>query len=715
MRRLSLAVSLAVGGFLAAGGVAGLAQAMADDEPERLAIPEPQPGDEAMYATSQVRFDNRWAPLPYVLRDAQVAWTGPLRATGDDGVEHDAIELRIRSHYEWGEPHYESDVHGEVFYDRVTREVLHVVVHENFPEQRPSGMLNNEVSTGVTELHLGGSVPTSVWTRTLATREWLGPCGFWGAVHGDGVRLDETVALGGSCDNARPTGALFRYDGREKVAGIEAYRFQNVEDPQVRIWYAPGIPFPVKVRDHLSDLLEPLKTGGWVFEWTLSGIRQGAPVAPAGDARLPGPLPVQQAAPLVAGLPDASDVTHPFPITAALDAIALQDESFQSFLGRPGVYLGFTWQEALEDAEGRLTWTWSLLATDGHRWQAREAIREPIDPRLEALYSVVPAQVTVVPWELDLPADVAGIYPTIDQVPVTFPRVAEAYRAFDATNFRAGERPAERWAAIHRCADDCATVFHILHVGVLRLGADDGPLAPPPKVFQTLGYGSDGALLFQAERTENLTEQPLIPLVGSANPARAASNGAPLAWQPPSSAVVVTLGATSLALGALVYLWPALKSAMSGAGTGGAGLFSRIEDSRLLDHKGRAAIVQAIEAEPGVHLRELARRTGQAEGALRHHLRKLEAAGLVVARPLGGYLCYFAPAAASAAGAGASAAARSEGARKVLAAMQGGATGVREIAAATGLAPSTVSHHLGRLREAGAVPAGGESPDDYPA
>ena len=68
-------------------------------------------------------------------------------------------------------------------------------------------------------------------------------------------------------------------------------------------------------------------------------------------------------------------------------------------------------------------------------------------------------------------------------------------------------------------------------------------------------------------------------------------------------------------------------------------------------------------------------------------------------------MCYFVPRAAASAGAGAAAATRSEGARKVLAAVVAGVSGVRGIAAATGLAPSTVSHHLGRLREAGALPA----------
>ena len=82
-----------------------------------------------------------------------------------------------------------------------------------------------------------------------------------------------------------------------------------------------------------------------------------------------------------------------------------------------------------------------------------------------------------------------------------------------------------------------------------------------------------------------------------------------------------------------------------------------------------------------------------------HHLRVLERNGRILARRSMGYTCYFP---AGARPAVAAAAAKADGARAVLEALraQPGLSG-QEIAARTGLQPSTVSYHAQRLGDAG--------------
>jgi predicted transcriptional regulator len=71
------------------------------------------------------------------------------------------------------------------------------------------------------------------------------------------------------------------------------------------------------------------------------------------------------------------------------------------------------------------------------------------------------------------------------------------------------------------------------------------------------------------------------------------------------------------------------------AGLVGISLFSRIERSRLMDNPARACIHEAITQEPGLSLTELAQRAGIAWGTAVHHLRRLEANGLIVSKHLG--------------------------------------------------------------------------------
>ncbi len=147
-----------------------------------------------------------------------------------------------------------------------------------------------------------------------------------------------------------------------------------------------------------------------------------------------------------------------------------------------------------------------------------------------------------------------------------------------------------------------------------------------------------------------------------------------------------------LAAASVLYLLPKL----------GVGLFSRLAPHQLTQDATRAAIMDAVTAEPGLHLRALADRLGAPVGRVRHHARKLVQGGLLRERTTPGFTCYFADSTDRAV-LDAGPITRSDGARKVLAAAEGRVA--KDIAAAAGLSPATASYHLKRLREAGLVEA----------
>ncbi|MES2154256.1 MAG: winged helix-turn-helix transcriptional regulator [bacterium] len=62
----------------------------------------------------------------------------------------------------------------------------------------------------------------------------------------------------------------------------------------------------------------------------------------------------------------------------------------------------------------------------------------------------------------------------------------------------------------------------------------------------------------------------------------------------------------------------------------GAGLFSRIQGPKVLEHDTRARIVQEVDASPGITLVDLRTRLGIAWGTTWHHVRRLEKNGLLV-------------------------------------------------------------------------------------
>lgn len=101
-------------------------------------------------------------------------------------------------------------------------------------------------------------------------------------------------------------------------------------------------------------------------------------------------------------------------------------------------------------------------------------------------------------------------------------------------------------------------------------------------------------------------------------------------YAPPVAGSALALAAGALAWRALGSLLPSIP------------LFSRIERDRLLDNPVRARVHDAVAQDPGLSMSEVASRAGIAWGTAVHHLRRLEANGMVVSTAERGHRRFFA-------------------------------------------------------------------------
>lgn len=646
----------------------------------RLQAPAPRPGDHAVYTVETTGAEpagrvDVLAGDPFVARDAEGEPRAVLPFHVDVGTD--------------GTP-------GVVWTEAAGGSALARAADATMSEA--SWMVNRYV--GVNLATSDGANEVTVVTQDLvygAPRPAGALCGLRHEAQGARVALDARLAV-------PDCGTALRFGDVERVGGVQAYRFRGeVAGERIDLWLHPDIPYPLQVR----------LAGAATTTYRLDGFTPGpAPlqVPPAaGDSSAP---TVAMAAPTRFG-PSIAGVQHPFPIEAAIQAVlenavdvptrATEREFAAWWAAHPGAFVHQAAYTETTDGEYVLR-GWDLLVGDDAAGARLDVVIEASE---DGAGNVLPWSISS-PWRNNLQVGFEqGLPPAPAPLPAEAPSVAAAMAAWErqrtpdfATDAATG------WGFRLVCGDgasSCPAGAFEVDAGHIRFVTPADPVAEAPGVLayneavdadaQVLRLDASGRAigLRSVHRSEVADTGGLVALP-DLDPSPAGPRDGSLGGAAPSplelGATVAVAGAVALA----VLLWPTLKAI-------GAGLFSRIQGPRVLEHPGRAAIVDAIQADPGLHFSELARRTGHAAGALRHHLAKLQAAGLVVARPLGGYLCYFAPGTSRDTAALANAATRSEGARKVLEAQQAGIVGVRAIAAHTGLSPSTVSHHLARLRQ----------------
>lgn len=589
--------------------------------------------------------------------------------------------------------------------------------------------VRNETSTDPAGGPLDPGQTSTDTSRTWSFQEGRSAtlwCGIRTPLQGRSIRLTDQVEDGTDCWNGPHSWATDGYavlvrsvggQAPHRVAVVDSYQAEDLErkslygsgaNPFMRSTYLEGFPYAVRVEFMSGQLSD----AGYSAAYNLSAYTLGSvPIANERVVLAPAPAPMTLA-PMTETGPDASGFVHPYTLERAW-ARARGDPGFndlQDYLrDHPGAYIGQAASDEMVQ-DGRTTYAWYIVLTDGVEQYAFRAMHTP-----------GPAEgIGPVDFPVGLPVGLSagdtydrltngwedGPFPLPADRPSVMPTVASQVATWSALT---GRHDANTYGFDLRCWDDgrgnkCQTKGQAL-VGASSDVTNGTPALGYTRTIEdvTLQVDGEGRLVALDERQQ--TQGANDPL-GDPAPTGAAPQVEEMtvlpssSWRPTPREAVAIGGAAVLATLAY-WLWPLAKG-------GGAGLFSRVHKDRLLDNTLRQRLVQRIEAEPGIHHNALVRDLGKGKGAAEHHLEKLVAARLVLRHRGTGYTCYF-PAGTDHRTMAAVPATKADGARQVLEALRNGVPGVRGIAIATGLAPSTVSHHLDRLRAAGLVVGDGRT------
>ncbi len=704
-QRLVRALVLGVVVFLFVGGGTGFAVAATqEDKPAAMAFP--QPGASATYTGQE-----------FLVGDAE------------PGIDVDSLVLTWLP---------ETWVADQEFNLRLTHPLL---VKARFRELVQTREAYYDAATGEPVLTSGSGdyqADAGVGCGDEATCQFRydvydgrgGPCAVRNALQ-QGQSLHEPLRVTGYCDYADGEEAMtYSYAGRDRVGQYDAFLFRDPQRPEFKAWFDPSLPFPVRFTSTMSDhVYGPYLGHVRMYDLRLSSYTPGEgeytrPLVPLVE---PGAGPVA-IAPRTEHLFDFTGFEAPFGFPDAYAAAAASDDGLRGFLAdHPDAYVGEAYSQSWTDEHGYPHYGWFFVAVDGPDWKAVYASRGPVGGYYgTGLGGSVPVflppetagqTVTVGAWtsleDTDGLRSAGNYYLPRELLPESLPMPADvlAHQRF-VENRELPDSPYFGWTM------RCRTVACVSLDPFIAAGYQNSRRTMPatPGLAQS-GAEGDYAILRVDEsgaprgRSAFTYDRPSYsPLFGSGgDDGRPGFQLAPQAmtrqvagaWALPGAAAVAGLSFLAVLASALYYFWPALKGA-------GLGLFSRTRDDELLEHPRRAQIQQLVQAEPGIHFQDLARRLNLGRGNLEHHLRKLVAAGLLSKVPSNGYTCYFPKGTVDRRLMAAAPLLRSEGGRAVLDAVreQPGRSG-RELAAALGLSQSTVSYHLRRLEEAGLVFGGG--------
>ncbi len=478
------------------------------------------------------------------------------------------------------------------------------------------------------------------------------------------------------------------------------------EPEQLQVVVAPAVPVPLQ-----------LTTGG--ITWNLTTFGRGAePLEPPADDRRFAPQLERSA---VHHGPDASGIEHDFQLADAVDdALASPvGNDLQAFFARHADAYIAAADYVQEREPGTRMDAWAIVATDGQaaislriERDAAEVARAtgplPADTGLDAPAAPIQRVTEAVP--------VAGPFPSPRALPSDLPSVASlAERWADhAASGREKER-ATAYGFAYRCGLTCHELEASIWVGqnateapvpretprvCILVCAADQPVWQASQLFVDAQGQSQSMVA-----TEWVTRvyagydyaNPQLDMSGrSVHTPPAAEGASPSAasWAWPSTSAAAGITFLGLVAAALYYLGTALKA-------GPLALFSRVRRDRALEHPVRAAISDAVHAEPGIHLQELGRRVGKQAGVLRHHVDVLVAKDLIKARRDRGYICFFPPT-AGAATMQQAAVLRNPTAKQLLDQVNArpGQT-MGDAAVALGVSAGTVTYHATRLEQRG--------------
>lgn len=492
----------------------------------------------------------------------------------------------------------------------------------------------------------------------------------------------------------------FRADGLDLVADQPAARVV-AEDADVRAWFAPDLPYVVRLEVGAAD--RP------TARYTLDGFTRGAGAVPMPSVADAKTLPKFEASPLAHGLIDDSvAVTHPYRLTDAFELARRDphDTRVADFLQRhPKATLTYAAYLEWENSKFQANREWSLALGDGDDLlrfcvtsnvavNPTAAADDPLKPiRLATTNSQkrTPDERFNPGQCREAPSNRTG------ESPGNTPTLAQLWQRWNAYTGKAASEP-RAYGLRYVCADEpCISGAYVFEVGQL----ESSTVKPGPDATTESGRRREMLHLDESGRATSLqyyderrSSGPAIspqPLSAPPEPA------VPLAptWAFPVGRHAAEVGLAGLFAGIAYWLWPTLRHGIWG-------LLHRSKEP--LGHPMRAQIHELIGKEPGLHFQAIMRRLGVKRSSLGHHLVVLRDAGLIVEQVSPGFTCYFRRGDVDRRIMAGAPALKSAGSRRVLetlCTMPRSTLG--EVARLSGFAPATVHYHAHRLAAAGLV------------
>lgn len=714
--RRRLLVSFAIFVSLAFAAILGLGVAAVNsngDAPANLVIPAPRVGDRGVYTITTLRA-GEVLEAEETLLEFEILADG--NAQGLDGFNHRAHRMDVINHRGTtsnGLPVRETLAYG------AGQTLLSVAMEYNATSSLGSPGQPSPAVLPATFHSEGVGMQVD-----YDTEQRIMLCGPQNRLQGQSTDITGDVELFSACDYVdywSPSMA-FRARGTEIVDGHDAVVFARTGGGSgVFVWMSADVAYPLRMS--VEDQDHP---GQFLFIRLAAFAPGSGPALGAIEDNEARPLPALVWSPRPAWGLDETGVHHPFSLaTAYQHALADGQSGLAAWLdGHAGGYLaGASYSE--KSSDGSSDREWSMFFGDGatnHDLRLAQVIQPRVD-QLGLVPNVLPesagAYETTYEYRETGASEVRR--PTLAGLPADSPTVQSLFARWSmhASAGMAAEQP-NSWGFAYGCQDDaCQDVVLGTSAGLTRFDETGGDVTQ----FVTQAYSVDwrtsllqegfaqdgsttskqlGELWLGGNRAPDILDA--APWSGSIPPA-APAGLAVSPWTMPTGLWVAGAGLVSLVSAALYAAWPALK------GAGGVGLFSRLSGQQLLEHPVRRTVHQAIEANPGIHLKELVRVVGRPRNTVEHHARKLVAGGLVSMHTVNGYACLFAKGQVDRFSQAAAPFLKAPGARRLLVEVtRTPGRGLRDVARAAGISPAAASYHVNRLEKAGLVAiARGES------
>lgn len=641
--RNAIIIGLLTWGLFGAG--LGFVSAVGEETPDAFFVGEKKIGDELVYEV-KIGEGNYTVMFTWIAPELRV------NATGFSSM-HNVLRLRVEGKDDPG-AFWEEEHHRHFFY----------VPGEAAPQNsRTFYATNGEAGTPVTQSRLDITIERDSFFPPRP------PCGVFDVPatisRGDIVSTIPCEALRNEVGNLSPVGLE---DGLLKLEGTTTFHRLNEEGPMYA-WFGEGIPYPMKF-EAITEKLDA--AGNKVAEKVtlhLKGFKPGEALlltTPSSGERVHEELE----GPRYPWGPDEGTRAG-FTLRAA----------YQYLLENGNITGGdviAASHSTEEKREGDLWETWTLTIAD--------RVFSVSTVETEGLLGLFPESSIHV-------AD----HPHYEEIPISLPKTmptADTLLSRVDTYTSGNEKVGIGWGFRISCfAGNCddvrtSTWGGSSHKWWWEVNPFAGTTVIETTTATVIALGSLSTWDSDATQYENLgIASAAPPPEPTSEPTFSVSP-----WIAPTAEAAAGLGILGLLAGALYYFKPAFF-----------GLFSRVQKDQVLEHPTRANLLETIQENPGLHLQGLMRQTHLAGGTLRHHLAVLGENDYVKRIDAGGRSCYF-PRGAMNHGEMVALAAMSPKGREIFALLDSPRT-VTQVATMLGMGRSTVSHHVAKLVQSGAITA----------